>query len=191
MKKLFTICFISISFLGKSTIHFIGVADFQYNPSTVNAVIGDTIKWNLVSGHHTTTSTAIPSCASAWSSPINAFIPTYSMVVACAGTYNYHSTVDASMTGTIVVSGATSVSSIDNDFSFSVYPNPFTSSITIFSEMRNVFLKIMDVSGNIVQNIDTISQFPFTVERGNLASGIYFLELYSEGKRERIKLLIN
>ena len=48
----------------------------------------------------------------------------------------------------------------------------------------------MDVAGKIIRNISNINQFPFVIERENISSGIYILELRSENKVERIKLLI-
>ena len=73
---------------------------------------------------------------------------------------------------------------------FAVFPNPFNSSATIFSEMKNCSMKIFSVTGKIVKNLPYINEFPFTIEKGNLSSGIYMLELRSENKIERKKLII-
>ena len=47
-----------------------------------------------------------------------------------------------------------------------------------------------DVTGKTVRSIPDVKQFPITVERGELSSGIYFLELRAESKVERKKLII-
>ena len=72
-----------------------------------------------------------------------------------------------------------------------VFPNPFSSTTAISSNMKNCSIKIFDVTGSVVKSFSNVSQFPFTIERGNLSSGIYFLELRNENKVERMKLIIN
>ena len=84
----------------------------------------------------------------------------------------------------------TGINETEETNTISIYPNPMNSSTTIFSEMKNCSIKIMDVTGNIVKNINSVNQFPFTFERGILASGIYVLEIISADKIERIKLLV-
>ena len=89
---------------------------------------------------------------------------------------------------------------------FSVFPNPMVWSAVIYSNARyieNCSIKIFDVAGNIVKNDSNINpagfgfisngvnQFPFTIERGCIASGIYILEISSKTKTERTKLIIN
>src|ERR1051326_1897572 len=99
------IIFFSVIICSKASIHQISVADFSFTPSTVNAVCGDTILWTWSSGTHTTTSKTIPGCATAWNNPVNSTATSYSIVVSCAGNYNYQCTFHASMgmTGTIAV----------------------------------------------------------------------------------------
>src|SRR4051794_28888225 len=66
------------------------VANFQFTPKRVNAVVGDVIKWVWVNGSHTTTSDAIPAGATAWSSPINTNKRSFQITVRRTGTYKYH-----------------------------------------------------------------------------------------------------
>ena len=84
----------------------------------------------------------------------------------------------------------TDVNQMNIDEHVSVYPNPVSESATIFSEMQNCPVKIFDLTGNIVKDFSNVNQFPFTIERKNLTSGMYFLELRSENKTERIKLMV-
>ena len=74
--------------------------------------------------------------------------------------------------------------------SVSVYPNPMNESAVINSEWKNCSIKIFDVTGNAVRNISDVNKFPFIIERGNLSSGVYMIELQSENKVERTKLVI-
>ncbi len=75
--------------------------------------------------------------------------------------------------------------------SLTVYPNPGNGFFTITSPMKNCSLKLFDVTGNMVRNFSNVKEFPFTIEKGNILSGVYFIELRSENKVERSKLVIN
>ena len=85
---------------------------------------------------------------------------------------------------------ATSAEEISSESSISVYPNPSSDFFVLNSEWKNCSVKIFDVTGNLVKDFSNINQFPFTMEKGNISSGMYFLELKSENKTDRIKLLI-
>ena len=182
MKKLYIILsFSCVSIIGNATIHTISVADFQFSPNSVNAVCGDTIEWVLSSGHHTTTSATIPNCAAAWSSPINVFIPTYNIVVSCPGTYNYKSSVDASMNGTIIVSGVTGITSINNNYFSTSYPNPFSSKLTIEifdADMLSLYNAVGEkIKTILLQHGQTKTEINLT----DFTDGIYFYCILKEG----------
>ena len=74
--------------------------------------------------------------------------------------------------------------------SVSVFPNPMSASATISSEWTNCSIRITDVTGNTVKIVSEVAQFPYTIEKGNMASGVYMLELSSGDKVERRKLVI-
>ncbi len=60
----------------------------------------------------------------------------------------------------------------------SIYPNPFTSQITIsFSEpQKNTTLKIMDVVGKEIKKV-LFSGMGLIIEKGEMQSGIYFVQI--------------
>jgi len=95
--------FLNYSF---ATTHEVQVANFQFTPASLNANVGDTIKWVWVSGFHTTTSRTIPGGASAWDETMSSGSTTFSYKITTAGTYNYvcipHE--DGGMIGTITAS---------------------------------------------------------------------------------------
>jgi hypothetical protein len=68
-----------------------------------------------------------------------------------------------------------------NANSITVYPNPFSSSATLKiatdETIQNAELNIYDVFGNLVQTISGINSNEVLIERGTLASGIYFYKL--------------
>src|SRR3990170_8851490 len=94
---------VTICFQAKAVI-VINTANFQFSPSTVTATCGDTIKWQWISGSHTTTSTSVPAGATSWNQPLTSATTTYSMVVTVPGNYSYQCTPHApNMAGTIIV----------------------------------------------------------------------------------------
>lgn len=78
----------------------------------------------------------------------------------------------------------------------SVYSNPFSTSttITLPSQQKISTIKLFDELGKEVSFTSQASQqgskTQLTIERGNLASGIYFLSITSNEKREVVKLMI-
>ena len=88
--------------------HRVRVSDFRFTPSTVNAVVGDTITWRWQNGMHTTTSTNIPQGARSWNAPIDSANTRFRTRLRVAGTYSYQCNFHFAqgMVGTIVVSPA-------------------------------------------------------------------------------------
>jgi plastocyanin len=96
-----------------ATIWNVSVANNTFNPATINAVVGDEIKFNWVIGIHTTTcgsglpGTSLPAGAAEWDAPMTATATTFSYIVAVPGIYLYGCTPHFAfgMQGTITVSG--------------------------------------------------------------------------------------
>lgn len=110
MKKLLLLtavllCAVSATFAAD---HRVRVADFQFSPKTINAVVGDTVSWQWQTGamNHTTTSVLIPAGAAAWDAPLNAATPRFRYTITVPGTYRYQCSFHSSvMKGTIRVTG--------------------------------------------------------------------------------------
>ncbi len=83
------------------------------------------------------------------------------------------------------------------DMDFSVYPNPFSETTTVYFNLTNssdVTIAITDVTGKVVEyNTKTYSagSNSLDIEKGNLASGLYFLTIQAEGKVGYQKLVVN
>ena len=107
MKKIYLL-FATLLFIKSfATVHKVQVSNFQFSPASVNAVLGDTIKWVYVNGFHTTTSTTIPAGATVWDAKMQSPGATFLYKLTVQGTYNYECTVHPTvMQGAIVVSGA-------------------------------------------------------------------------------------
>jgi len=118
---------------GFATKHIISVQNFNFSPSMVNNVqIGDTMRWQWVSGSHTTTSSTIPAGAAAWDSPINSSVTVYEYRVTTAGTYNYVCTPHAAggMVGLFTVSAAATLNVTPTNRNVSATAGNTTFSVT-------------------------------------------------------------
>jgi hypothetical protein len=65
-----------------------------------------------------------------------------------------------------------------------VAPNPFVSELFVESETAfdKASLKLYNAVGQLVRDINNMSGQRITLKRENLASGLYFLQLYDKGK---------
>lgn len=199
MKKiLFTLFFLALIVTNSfATIRTVNVANFQFTPATVNAFVGDTIKFQWIDGSHTTTcngtnGTTRPAGAAAWNATMSSGSATFLYRITTAGNYHYVCTPHApSMAGDIVatVSGVNEITSIADVFSLAQnYPNPFNPTTKInFSIPKSGFvsLKVYDILGNEVSDLvnQSLTTGTYSVdfnanENGNaLASGVYFYRL--------------
>jgi hypothetical protein len=83
---------------------------------------------------------------------------------------------------------------IENNLNtINIYPNPVTGFATLMYQNpgHKVYnLKIMNIKGETVRTINNITDNKLVIEKGNLTSGIYFIEIRGE-KTFRSKFLIN
>jgi len=111
MKK-FTL-FAAMLLCGFSSLYaatiIVRVSNFQFKPATVNAKVGDTIKWVWKQGSHTTTSLTVPAGAPIWDRAMDSTHKNFKYRLRFAGTYTYKCTPHFSafgMKGTINVTTA-------------------------------------------------------------------------------------
>ena len=74
---------------------------------------------------------------------------------------------------------------------FIIYPNPFTwqTTISFSEEQKNTTIKIMDVLGKEVKTINVTGK-QLTIEKGDMQSGIYFVQLIDGSKSAVIKKIV-
>jgi plastocyanin len=106
MKKLYTSFVFLISFFVlfsslRAEIIDVSVVSNSFLPPTVNAEVGDQIRWTLLGGSHTTTSTDVPSGADTWDYTFSGFGDEYIYDVEIAGSYSYLCLFHGGMEGTI------------------------------------------------------------------------------------------
>jgi hypothetical protein len=71
------------------------------------------------------------------------------------------------------------INELASNISFNIYPNPATTIINIdFTEIKSAVatINIYDLTGKIVRSISTTERLS-SIERGDLRSGIYFIQL--------------
>ena len=78
---------------------------------------------------------------------------------------------------------------------FLVFPNPAADKINIFSNsvVHEISIRIMNITGSVLQMSKIINRFPgeVTFDVSALKPGFYLINLYSEGFSETYKVLIN
>ncbi|MBS1516715.1 MAG: T9SS type A sorting domain-containing protein [Bacteroidetes bacterium] len=184
----------------------ISVSNFVFTPSVVNVQVGDTIKWNWISGSHTTTcngqlGTVRPGGAAPWNAPLNNNNTSFRYVISVPGKYLYVCEPHApDMSGVInaVISSVSQINETALDFKLSQnYPNPFNPeteinfSIPVSSEVN---LEIYNSSGQLVDLVvnEKLSAGNYNVKWNafGYTSGVYFYVLRTENFSQTRKMLL-
>ena len=158
-------------------------------PASVTVNCGDTINWIWNGCSDTLVSTTIPSCATAWNTPIGAAVTAYQLIVSCAGTYNYKClTHTASFTVNTCTTGVPQFPDLQTEIS--LYPNP--ANINFIVESRSgekQLLQVFDIAGKLmfVQNIQGEKT---TIDASDLAQGVYNVCITSNDQRINKRLVI-
>lgn len=201
MKKitylLLTIFFSVYSLISTAKIHTITVSNNIFTPSSIsNVVVGDTIRWIWAAGFHTTTSANVPNGADTWSKSLTTNGDQFDYKVLIPGNYKYYCQVHASASSTSGMIGTFTASTVNgigakeiSSSGYSLYPNPVHENLFMnFNSDKNANgdMRITDITGKELQTYPINIQagqnkynFPFT----QLYPGIYFIEIFKEGKR--------
>jgi plastocyanin len=171
--------------LPHGVVRNIKVEDYEFKPSSLTVNLGDTIRWFLDDGSHTTTSTTIPSAAASWNAPVNSSNPVFIYVPTVAGTYSYKCVPHASMgmVGSFTVVGtATSVPANTSMQAIIIYPNPATSTlhINLMALSGPVRAIVLDATGQEVTRATLAGGTESTLPIAQLSQGIYFLQVIGE-----------
>jgi plastocyanin len=203
MKEIFKLFPVLFAFFACSTYSAtwnVQVADFMFTPDSLIVNVGDTIRWQWVSGFHTTTSLDIPDAALPWDAPIDNTNQVFSYVAVTPGVYNYKCTPHfPMMVGSFSVVSLVGITKLESEIAdgfrlFQNYPNPFNPVTKMKFEIPEesfVQLIIYDALGRQVQTVVDEYLKPAAYEvnwdASSYPSGIYFYNLktrnYSETKR--------
>jgi type IX secretion system substrate protein/pre-peptidase len=104
---------------------------------------------------------------------------------------NVGSTSNMHMSELCVTSTVTGIFEQEEQFSLSVYPNPFntTATVSFHKEMKDAIVNIIDVLGRTITT-ETFSGTEMTVDKASLKPGIYFLQVTDENKHTAAKKIV-
>lgn len=193
--------FISTSLLAQ-TSHNVVVASNSFTPSALTIEVGDTVFWTNTSGTHNVNGsmTTFPSNPDSFGSGAPSSGWTYSYVFTMAGGYTYRCDPHAGggMTATIAVSeSSVSINESKIENGTNVYPNPFTSYLTIalnqelINDNSSIEFVLYDLLGNQVHSIANVNAELTKIETNQLSNGIYIFSFKSNGKTLRTGKLTN
>ena len=182
----------------KATTHDVEVEDFEFNPSTFIANVGDTVHWYWEEGFHTTTSFIIPPGAPTWDQPLSSGSQTFDYVITVPGSYDYICSPHASMgmTGHFTVLGATSLQE-NTSPSLAIIKNYVRGGQLHFDYFTptntQVTIELFDIVGHQVHGENALSQVgnhSHQIEVAYLPKGIYILSLFAQDARITKRIII-
>lgn len=183
------IILVSHSVFAKMHIVKVGDGGAKFNPSSITTVVvGDIVRFEYVSGFHTTTSTTIPAGALSWDANMAANGDAFDYEVKVAGKYNYVCSPHApGMAGSFTATNAVGIEQVDYKASFSIYPQPANNILNLnvsHTAAEKLGVKIYDISGRQMQKEEIlVNGNTCQVSIENLPGGMYFIELYQGAKR--------
>jgi plastocyanin len=198
---IFITVFISSNLLAQ-TSHDVTVANFAFTPSSLTIEVGDTVVWTKTTGTHNVngsvaTFSSNPDSFGSGAASSSAW--TYSFVFTVAGNYQYqcdpHS--GSGMTGTVTVEPSTVINESPIDNVTNVYPNPFTSYLTIalnrelINDNSSIEFVLYDLLGNQIYSIAKVNAELTIIETNQLSNGIYIFAFKSNGETLRTGKLTN
>jgi len=103
---------------------------------------------------------------------------------------NYYRIKMMAKDGQFIYSPVRKITSLANDFTITMYPNPVTKGVVFISTSVNCnHITLTDVSGRTIKSIDTQGT-QHTLNTGNIAKGTYFITVTTDiGKKvEKIEV---
>lgn len=182
MKQKLLFCFACILFALKvpATTLMVSVENDVFSPASATIHLGDTVMFMWVAGTHTTTSTTIPSGATAWDNPMDAAHTMFTYVPAVTGTYNYQCTfhVAMGMVGSFTVISPTNVPVVAENELFSLYPNPARGNVHLHFTQSSlpVNIHVMDATGRELMKETFSNTSDATLYLSAFGTGLYFIK---------------
>jgi len=194
MKKgiLAFICTVAFAFMSHATVHVVLVGQgggFTFSPSTMSVSVNDTVRFNWITGSHTTTSLSVPTGADTWDSPMSNNVTSFDYIVKKEGTYNYQCSPHGG--GGMKGSFTATITGLDSKFaaiksSFVLAPNPVINKASLtFSSDKSFkgFVRVFDANGNLVleENMKVESgENTFELNTEKLSIGMYYVNLFDK-----------
>ncbi len=89
------------------------------------------------------------------------------------------------------ISGITSVKDMDNDHTLKVFPNPSSGKFTLLSDIlfSGANIVVTNTLGQVVYRESGVYGTAGIIDISAVQPGLYFMEIYQDGERQRIKLV--
>jgi plastocyanin/flagellar assembly factor FliW len=173
------------------TNYVVTVQNFSFSPAMVDAVVGDTITWQWVSGTHTTTcnssfpGTSLPPGAAPWDEPITSASPSYSYVIAVDGEYDYVCTIHAPNMAGIIMAVPLPVELVS--FSATVNGGLANLSWKTSTEKNNSGFEIQRKTENVWESVSFVQGHGTTTKENNYSFADDISNLQSDEVFYRLK----
>jgi hypothetical protein len=84
----------------------------------------------------------------------------------------------------LYVTSSTGIAKANEGYSFEIYPNPFSSILTLETEknLQNATVTVSNYLGQTVREIKNINGRTTTLSRDGLINGLYYVQLTEENK---------
>ena len=131
----------------------------------------------------------IPNCMETWigqdhvpevSNPLY-----YDSTITISRTFLEHFTCNTAWDCSYTTPPVVGINELNANAGFSVFPNPANTAVTVDLHLfggKEVSIEIYDRLGRNVKRVSNIKANQYTINRDNLADGIYFINVVSEGK---------
>ena len=179
-----------------ATVITVAVQSSSFAPSSLNAIVGDTIIWTWGGGSHTTTSTNVPSGAAMWDSPITSSNPAFAYQVTVVGTYDYVCTPHG-FTGQLIVTGPSGISTPSAAINFNIYSvreSIFNINYSLHHSSE-IKISVYDITGKkvavLLSDIQPAGEYLHTYNLADFQQGIYIFELLAGNKRMTKRIIID
>ena len=162
--------------------HIIAIDGCSFNPSTINASVGDTIIWSWqAAATRTTSSISVPSGAAYWDATVNENNRTFTYVLTTPGDYYYKSNILPTCIASITVVSAVGINELSQQNKTKAFPNPVKDKLIVIYPYGAQKLSLFTETGSLVKEVSLDKgQTNVTVDITDLAYGIYIYSVYSD-----------
>lgn len=183
----------------------VAISGFTYSPSTVNAIVGDTVVISA-SGSHPLVQVSEASWNAGSATPLSGGWGTktsqYTHIITALGDIYYACSnhIGSGMKGKILVSPATGINVYQPEKAeFKMSPNPANAHTTMSffasESVKKMEVAVYDITGKLVISTPVIkdhsgSVSTFTINTNQLTSGVYFVQLGLDNTVSTKKLYI-
>lgn len=195
---------VSFLFISKShsTTWTVLVSDFVFNPNNLNITVGDTVKWQWVSGIHTTTSLTVPSGALSWDQAITGTSQTFKYPITVAGAYHYKCTPHFPNMVADFTANPVGIISLEGEIpqSFRLeqnYPNPFNPVTDIKFALPSASYVKLTVFNILGQEVEVLvnqqlkaGNYKVDWNASNYPSGVYIYKMVSGDYTDTKKMIL-